>query len=647
MTISTNCMNQPTLIPSKSPVQFSNIIIQNHVNTQPWFVAFSFLQNDVPYNGSIINVEISDNNHYKNRWIQYESKGLQDNEYIFHNDESTFTLPISVRITIKQNNLTQTIIACNIIYVFTANKQFNFDNFRNCSSVNTTNSTTNTHVNPTTNPTTNSTTNSTTNNTVNPVYSHMFEIEYRFDKLTQNNCYQILNGYAIFYDIPLILERSYIETSKLYFKSKEELHHRTFEIIMTQQQIIETSNNSMLLPSIIQCQTINICNIIQFLSFESDEYVFINQTTVEFRKFFKNNELIFSTVVKESKQPKSVYRFVYDWPFIIVTILIGICLCAIIGISIFGFYFRKNYMNAFEVKDALVLIIGISKFENKELNNLPGVVQNVIDLKRLWSAQYNYDVFVCKNNLQCTKADIIDFIDIHKHKLENKKYNSVIIHIFSHGSKNGKCFLSSDDKSVEIDFIRHELITEAEFVDHQSLIKLMFNHICQGSNDYSVQNGTNNIPRTSIIKHNSLDNNNNIISSYDSNVMILSGNISGRAMSDKGDFTKCICYVFGKNAKRRIKHYFSENKTEIGRMLEKETDNAEILTVNEDSLRFYPIRFEKCGQIKNYDLKQSRNEVRNEGKSYILTGSTETEMVPVYCMSDEEAKIGEETKNLI
>eukprot|EP01084_Bolivina_argentea_P148629 259815_1 len=88
-------------------------------------------------------------------------------------------------------------------------------------------------------------------------------------------------------------------------------------------------------------------------------------------------------------------------------------------------YCRNQYMNAFIIDKSLVLIIGICQFKDKTLF-LDGVKQNVEQLLNLWKVIYNYDVFVCnEDTLYCTKQDVIDFIDNHKKKLENKEYQSV------------------------------------------------------------------------------------------------------------------------------------------------------------------------------------------------------------------------------
>eukprot|EP01084_Bolivina_argentea_P077643 140878_1 len=93
--------------------------------------------------------------------------------------------------------------------------------------------------------------------------------------------------------------------------------------------------------------------------------------------------------------------------------LLYLLLLPFIVVLIFFFYCRRQYLNAFIVDKALVLIIGISQFDDKK-KFLPGVSQNVQQLTDLWKNKYNYDVFVCNApELYSTKLDVIAFVDEH------------------------------------------------------------------------------------------------------------------------------------------------------------------------------------------------------------------------------------------
>eukprot|EP01084_Bolivina_argentea_P163180 283915_1 len=73
--------------------------------------------------------------------------------------------------------------------------------------------------------------------------------------------------------------------------------------------------------------------------------------------------------------------------------LLLLLVCPIMLIMIVCIRYRQEYQNAFVVDKALVLIIGISQFDDKMLY-LPGVKKCVDNLVELWRDKYKYDVFV-------------------------------------------------------------------------------------------------------------------------------------------------------------------------------------------------------------------------------------------------------------
>eukprot|EP01083_Nonionella_stella_P227524 807179_1 len=394
-------------------------------------------------------------------------------------------------------------------------------------------------------------------------------IKYDFHKLTEDNYHYILNHSNIVQDIVLVLKTSYIEISALYSVNEfnDKIHYSQFDID-SEKGMKPTSPYTMELVSDIKCETRSICDTVGFISLKA---IFINQTTISLRSLFDNQKLTFSAIfpddnaVNASPSPRSdiIYGSVSS---------LGIICLLICGAVI---YWRRIYMNAYVVENGLVLIIGISQFDDMKTSFLRGVRQNVSDLQNLWMNQYNYDVFVCKDNLYCSKTDIIDFIDCNTRKLNETQYDSIIVHIISHGSDDYFC--SSDGKTVALDFIHHEFITKAEELCYYSLIKLIFHHGCQGINDYSISSQIHAELRP-INAHNPLSNNMNKmekVSCY-SNCMTISGNIKGRAMSDSGNFTNCICQSFEKNLNRKIKADFNALVTEIGSNLEQKSNQSEI-----------------------------------------------------------------------
>eukprot|EP01084_Bolivina_argentea_P224687 379885_1 len=288
----------------------------------------------------------------------------------------------------------------------------------------------------------------------------------------------------------------------------------------------------------------------------------------------------------------SLQKYLYLLLLLIIPLII-ICSVAI--------YCKQQYDKAFVVDKALVLIIGVSQFD-KKTNCLPGVKQNVYDLVELWKDKYNYDVCVCNmETLYSNKLDIQSFIDNHKNKIND--YKCVMVHVLSHGSESSDtsedAFLSSDGKTVEMDFICHELICASDKTD---LIKLIWNHTCRGTSNYTDGDGIRGKNKMHSIKasfniHTAInsdsDSNRKGYISEESNLVIISGNVKGRTLSDSGKFTECIVESFEKNLEKIIKADFNSLFVEIGNNLEKRNKHAELCHMS-GTFRFNFIRFEKC-----------------------------------------------------
>eukprot|EP01084_Bolivina_argentea_P038228 70688_1 len=255
-------------------------------------------------------------------------------------------------------------------------------------------------------------------------------------------------------------------------------------------------------------------------------------------------------------------------------------------------YCRNQYMNdVFIVNKALVLLIGISQFDVKH-QYLPNVKNCVAQLIELWSHMYNYDVFVYKEkSMYATKSDVIDFVDTQIAKL-NKEYDCIIVHILSHGSKEK--FYTSDGKTINLDFLVHEIQDKAVEIKNLRLLKLIVNHGCQGGANY-INSSSKHMNRSFLGMYQSKGtveyNSNNI--TYESNFKIISGNVPGRTMSDSGNFTQCIYQSFSNNLTRNMKWTFDALIKEIRRDLETKTDHAELVTVALDTICYNAIRFEK------------------------------------------------------
>eukprot|EP01084_Bolivina_argentea_P299667 516555_1 len=329
----------------------------------------------------------------------------------------------------------------------------------------------------------------------------------------------------------------------------------------------------------------------------TDKYNLILNTTDECVPCNKNGRGV-SQCDEYFDSLHTYYLYRYLWFLLVIPVIIVCCV---------GIYFNRQYGKDFVVKKSLVLIIGISQFNDKKLF-LPGVPQNIVDLVILWREQYNYDVFVCnEDTFHSTKDEVQDFIDKYKEKLMSDMYGSVIVHVISHGLEDE--FICSDGKTMKLDFICHELISTEEFSTIQSLIKVVFYHGCRGDSDWSVnhkatyqlQNHETSATVSSKNKHNlavhplrgcaHIIDKDNVDHCHDSNLVIISGNIAGRTMSDNGDFTKCICESFGNNLKRILKADFYTLIVEIGNKLEGKTTHSELCHIS-GTLRF-TVRLEK------------------------------------------------------
>eukprot|EP01084_Bolivina_argentea_P251419 421668_1 len=304
-------------------------------------------------------------------------------------------------------------------------------------------------------------------------------------------------------------------------------------------------------------------------------------------------------------QIHSTYHFITSVYNLYLLFLLVIPVCIICMVVI---YYRHQYNNAFVVDNALVLIIGISQFDDKK-SLLLGIPRSVQDLETLWKETYNYSVYICnKDTLYCTKHDIIDFVDDKLSLISDSNTKCIIIHIISHG--NEKEFLSSDLKKIQFEFIQHELVQAFEEKSINNAVKIIFIHGCRGNVNY-YHNSSHEIEtkqlndqfnhRTVTFMH--FDNQSNqdyLNMSIDANFVTVWGNIRDRAMSDNGHFTDCIVESFTKNVNRIIKGDLLLLLSEIGNNLENRTQHAELCNFN-SSIRYNAVRFEKCKQRQEND----------------------------------------------
>eukprot|EP01083_Nonionella_stella_P268192 906470_1 len=287
------------------------------------------------------------------------------------------------------------------------------------------------------------------------------------------------------------------------------------------------------------------------------------------------------------------YNEMYNIRFLLLIILIPFISDCFVRI-------RAYNLGEIVIDKALVLIIGISKFENSA--ELPGVERNVRDLEKLWNETYNYTVKLCQENtLQCSKMDVEEFIDSNMERLYDTPYKAVIVHVLSHGFQNKRAFITSDSNVVLTAFIEHELISTAELAGNSGMLKLIFHHACRGDADYSgrapqkiqgnaknccafnclgTQNESAEIHTASDVSDAGVQRgllNDNTINDSDGcmdahlNCITLYGTLEDRTISDEGQFTDSICEVFHRNATNFIHNDLQESIREIGNRLEDKT----------------------------------------------------------------------------
>eukprot|EP01084_Bolivina_argentea_P251430 421686_1 len=363
------------------------------------------------------------------------------------------------------------------------------------------------------------------------------------------------------------------------------------------------------------------------------------------------------------------------------TVVLSVLATVIFVIIIICCVVYKKYMEAHVIKNAMALIIVITKFDDPKLIDLPEDTKNAEKLIKLWRDTYKYDVRVCNYDIDkhgsnigthqfySTKADVFRFLDKNLKELPN--YDGIIVHIITHGC-NGQEFQTSDGKTMQLKAIKHEINEATHFYGHEVCIKILFYHACRGDASYQLgasfreldmtynQNKCNcfqnlccnsNVNNTKseeiAIPHNNVEmtrvtdtqlqivntragnalneakyDNDNIQNvnknvherqigsmvikksskaiSSDANCVTIFQNIDNRTTSSEGLFTKYICKIFNKNARRWKKKDFLElliGEDGLCQNLDIHSEGAEICTTEGiGTLAFKSIRFEVCNR---------------------------------------------------
>eukprot|EP01083_Nonionella_stella_P087160 242343_1 len=353
-----------------------------------------------------------------------------------------------------------------------------------------------------------------------------------------------------------------------------------------------------------------------------DRSLFINETHRLLSQLFQVDIDLRNSVFKHKPS-----RFIVVLWCLSVTLLV---ICIVISA-----YLWHSNRNARFVQNMLVLIIGITSFDDPDLN-LEEDEHNIRKLMELWGEKYNYTVRVCNNaqkdhsqlTLNCTKKDVIHFIN--KNTADINDFDGVIVHIFSHGQNDS--FRTSNGKYVKLAFIKRKLN------GGDSDIRIIFYHPCRGQashhieDDTSVQNSrfmcckcrkhpsnshVGNAESGRTLNHSQETNESQINDpSLHTNFVCIFGNVSDRTTSTKGYFTNSIYVIFDSNANKRcilMKPSFDELLRALRSELIERSSKAEICCTEGVAM---PIKF-----------KVNKNAPRSENKE--LHTMTVAEMSPL------------------
>eukprot|EP01084_Bolivina_argentea_P040919 75517_1 len=219
-------------------------------------------------------------------------------------------------------------------------------------------------------------------------------------------------------------------------------------------------------------------------------------------------------------------------------------LCVVIAIPICSCSYRWCYQRKYVycVDKALVLIIGVKHI-------LPGVESNVAQLISLWEDKFNYDVFVC---LDTKKQGIIDFVDTQTEALSENicSYKAAIVHILSYATSEEN-FITSDSKTIERDFINHELTEATRDWNSETLVKIVFydaynvgnENICVDDNDKKMELKFNH--NDTGVGYRCMGMRNNL-NAKSQNIDPEHNNVTISSIAKNCSFTGRMCNVFGK-----------------------------------------------------------------------------------------------------
>jgi len=146
--------------------------------------------------------------------------------------------------------------------------------------------------------------------------------------------------------------------------------------------------------------------------------------------------------------------------------------------------------------NAMVFVMGISKYKGNDIDDLPGVRTDAQQWRELWSQKYGYDVFPTPHDTEWFGKEAWTCRDIHLFFEQGKKrlvvdgelrYDSLIVVIGGHGYEDGVIFpsdwhLTKNPGTVNI----QDLHAKFDRYDVTRIPRLFIVDCCRGSNNFNL-----------------------------------------------------------------------------------------------------------------------------------------------------------------
>eukprot|EP01084_Bolivina_argentea_P269852 458737_1 len=134
-----------------------------------------------------------------------------------------------------------------------------------------------------------------------------------------------------------------------------------------------------------------------------------------------------------------------------------ILICFVIIVAIIVCYYKRKHQQAvksMEIHNAMVIILGIGEYTLS--NQLPGVVADIKNIKRLFGKTLKYTVHGTHKQ-RWTKDETIKFLqdtaEAFARNIETVQYDALVVVYSGHGVQN--CIITSDELRINKEFIQH------------------------------------------------------------------------------------------------------------------------------------------------------------------------------------------------